>query len=206
MQAKYMIPALVIQNIVNEMTDCWDISHMHVCDRLLSKLRDLEIENDKITSIMSEIVQTNLFSHATSGDSGPLRSFCTRQTYYTNHLFYIAPVEIDLGLDENLRKMSAQYVPILESSSRLYEKYPDKFTFPTNADSGKSKSDILSDFRDGEIFKTNSVYIEEAFQIILYQDSFEVVNPSAWVSKEKTTKFLACIILWETLRHITGQT
>lgn len=41
------------------------------------------------------------------------------------------------------------------------------------------KKDILEDFMDGTIYKNNKFFQEnpDALRIILYQDTFEIVNP-----------------------------
>ena len=86
---------------------------------------------------------------------------------------YVKPKEIKLGIDASGAEAFAQYVPIQESISALYQKYPDYFELEI----GESATDVLSDLKDGNLFKMNELLCGKSFKILLYQDSFEVVNP-----------------------------
>lgn len=68
-------------------------------------------------------------------------------------------------------------MPLKETIKQLYDNksLSHKLVF----DIPKNNSRILEDFTDGSVFKNNPFFKDNpnAIQLLLYQDSFEIVNP-----------------------------
>ena len=87
---------------------------------------------------------------------------------------YVAPQSVSLGYIGG-KKAHFHYVPILEILKALFK---DK-SFEINLQAPKNKTDVLKDFTDGLMFKSNKFFMDigDSLYLILYMDSFEVVNP-----------------------------
>ena len=86
----------------------------------------------------------------------------------------MAPIEINLGENKIGDTMTMHYVPIAESIAALYDNNKDYISLLRSV----NKDETLNDICDGLSHKNNELLSDqEAFDIILYQDSFEIVNP-----------------------------
>lgn len=81
------------------------------------------------------------------------------------------------------KKKTYQYVPICQSIAKLYQHFPSHFQwFGTH---GNGAVDCLNDVTDGLVFKEKQfLHQQNRVAIILYQDSFEVVNPLGSAKKK----------------------
>ena len=89
----------------------------------------------------------------------------------------MAPVTINLGFDQNKIQMYCEYVSIIETIQELLKDPSVKAQF--NNPNCLSSDSVLRDFTDSSVARKNLLFIElhNAIKLILYQDSFEVVNP-----------------------------
>lgn len=107
------------------------------------------------------------------------------------------PQTISLGTDDNRKEQFAQYIPIKETLQALL-KDPIVWKECTKHEDDTS-AHVLSDVRDGSVYKSNTLFRESGISIklILYQDAFQVVNPLG--SAKKNTRFLGFTLHWPTL-------
>lgn len=172
LQAEHLIPASTIQKIHSEFQNLHEISRDQVVKKLTQQLAACNINDDKISEIIDDIVDND---HISNAHNGPLRTTKCRNTFYKKNLHYIDPVEIFLGHDDNHKELFSYFIPISESIKSLMKHCGDAIHF----DIAGSHGTVLSDIGDGRVLKQHTLFNSESnsFKIILYQDSFEVVNP-----------------------------
>jgi hypothetical protein len=183
LQGKYLLPVSTIQTIITEFEDCHDMSQIILTKKLCSKLESLEVSPEVILAVKHEIESGDLFANC---NKGPLKTAAKRSAFYHKHFAFCDPVEVFLGLDDQLKRRTYQYVPICQSIANLYRHYASHFHFFSKANNA-DENYHLCDISDGQVFKRNSIFSDKkAVAIILYQDAFEVVNPLG--SAKKSTK------------------
>lgn len=108
----------------------------------------------------------------------PLKTDQKRKTVFKNSFNYVEPVQICPGQNEAGKECFAQYVPIKQTIDSLFHCQSVQEQYKQVHSSIGSK-DILKDVWDGKnmadyvLFQTES----SSLSLILYQDTFEVVNP-----------------------------
>ncbi|XP_030833875.1 uncharacterized protein LOC764597 isoform X1 [Strongylocentrotus purpuratus] len=180
--AKYLVPESTIQTIVEEMYGLYKLSRECAAKHVQKTLQDANILNEELTKDILDGVAELGCSLAPLEDSskfvspqcGVLRSTFLRKNYFKRTFSYVAPIEINLGRDSSGKSYFFHYVPILETLKVIcQDKSVQKHFVSTRLENG------LGDISDGQIYQQCAFFKEnpEALQIILYQDSFEIVNP-----------------------------
>lgn len=171
LEAQFLIPVANIQHIVQELSNINSLNLEAKRKRLMSFLVRENISLDKANEAVNEIIMNDPFSKSNE----ILKSDYKRKKTYKNELNYVSPVEISLGEIEG-KQRHFHYVPVIETVKTFFKNKSVTFELnsPTNSD-----SEVLSDFYDGLVYKNNSFFNdnEESLKLILYQDSFEIVNP-----------------------------
>lgn len=189
MQAQFLLPATVIQEIITNFQNVHDLGQIVISTKLTQHLQSLEIEDKTIESIMLELKKNDMLHIF---NTGILRSHKSRQSYFKSEFGVVAPSDVYLGQDANGKAAFYEYVPIKETLLSLFR---HDFIVKQYNDVRQcnSRANCLSDICDGHVFKANSLFAtsDSALRIILYQDSFEVVNPLG--SGKKSTKCWLCI-------------
>lgn len=120
--------------------------------------------------------------------SSALSTTYKRKQYFEENFPYVHPQSISWGVDENRKEHYAQYIPIRNTLTALLK---DPTVWEECSRSGNDSTPIiLNDVCDGSVFKLNALFSESGLTLkaILYQDTFEVVNPLG--SAKKTHKML----------------
>ena len=127
---------------------------------------------------------------------------CRSSTY--KQLFnFVEPKSIKLGTSANCKTCTFQYVPIIETITKLFKNisvqeeyqntcYPNYISKIEYRDvTGK----LFTDITDGTVFVNNTLFKEEpnSLRLVLYQDAFEICNPLG--SSKKKHKILA--VCWK---------
>ncbi|XP_076069686.1 uncharacterized protein LOC143041560 [Oratosquilla oratoria] len=176
LEAKFIIPAKTVKKIADEVRCIQQIVNKDLQKKLCEKLIGAGVENDKIQGILETVSGAGIFQ---SSMNGPLRSEQTRKTYENKFpSLHLRPLY--LGHDDENSARYAQYIPIKESIKFLYDSYPafiNLHNVPEARTAENEMPEILRDVKDGTVFRSNALFQQESFQIILYQDTFEVVNP-----------------------------
>ncbi|XP_071793325.1 uncharacterized protein [Asterias amurensis] len=96
--------------------------------------------------------------------------------YISQHFDLVEPIEYVLGLDENGKEETFQYVPVLDTIRALLTK-EDVFAEVFN--NHFSENEVLKDYCDGLHFKQNALFSAQnmSLQVQLYFDEFNVANP-----------------------------
>jgi len=97
-----------------------------------------------------------------------------RRSFLQQNFTFVKPLPVFLGKSKRNKDRYSHYIPIQESLLALVrdESVLQQCLAP------KSDSVILEDFTDGSVYRTVTADAGQNYlSIILYQDSFEVVNP-----------------------------
>ena len=83
-----------------------------------------------------------------------------------------------MGVDENGVDKFMQYVPVKDTLRSLW-KSQHIMEKPVSETIGCDKIKVFRDVHDGTVFQNNPLFASDptAFQLLLYADAFEVVNP-----------------------------
>lgn len=167
LESQYLIPVNTIQFLITELQVIADQGRDHQKVKLRSYLQELQIPDDKIEQIAEELFINDIFWNC----SKKLNSSYKRYKFYKERHSFIEPIEIKLN-----DKCHFQYVPVIETLKRIVK---DKSVFHEWNIKKESEEGMLEDFTDGTVFQENQFFKDnpDAIQIILYQDSFEIVNP-----------------------------
>lgn len=170
LESEFAIPASTIQKIVTDFQliaeQANDISNKLLKERLIKE----NIATDKIYSILHELSLSNPFLL-----NSMLKTDFKRKFFYKNNNNYVPPKQI-LIKEVNGKKQYFHYIPIEDTLKDLMK---NKSLGDITVQVTGTGADVLDDFEDGLMYQNNN-YIRkypDAIKIILYQDSFEVVNP-----------------------------
>ena len=176
LQYKYLIPGATVQKIAENVNG------------LLIKYKDKIVEdvqialaNEKVSDGITDTIVNSIQSSFNFDENvvEVLRSDYSRKIYFQDNFMFISPITYhlhDLAITETNNSASYQYVSILASLKAMFKssEVQQQFWNVKNND-----VTMLSDYNDGKAFKNNLLFSQkpQSIQIILYQDSFEVVNP-----------------------------
>lgn len=173
LMSKHHLPAFVIDIILNEIKDIHELCNESLLQKLRTQLKKVkEIEEAHINEI-ENLVTNNLLSDVLSGN-GVLRSDNQRRLYFKQNFYYVEPVEYMLGKNKYNRVCTFHYVPIIKSILTLIS---NKSVVKQLENPLATNNKTLSDFQDGTIYATNKFFQSSTLKILLFQDSFESVNP-----------------------------
>lgn len=197
LQAKLLLPAPVIQAIIDGYQDVHDFSLTNMLNTLSQKLTALGIPEATIVDIIDEIRKDDILTACNSGLSTDQR----RKTAFKKHFNYVEPVSHLLGINEKGKESFAQYVPIKETLAALFKNKSMQEQYAATR-CKRSPQGILQDVDDGKGVQCNPLFKADpsSLGIILYQDAFEVVNPLG--SSKKKHKILSVYLtLTDILPH-----
>ncbi|XP_047136285.1 uncharacterized protein LOC124813381 [Hydra vulgaris] len=177
LQCQYHIPSTTIQFIVTEMLNLNTINQYQTERILIEKLSYYIPEKD-VHNIIQAVKMKDPFVIGFSKDRGLLRSTYIRKEYYKKNMNFVGPMEISLGRNEHGFECYTYYVPIKETLKRICQNTNFASLISQQANINPS-SCSYSDYFDGEAFLNNPFFQKHpnSLHLILYQDSFELVNP-----------------------------
>lgn len=203
LHGQLLLPASTIQTIVEEMQNVHELGQDYTLSKLRSLLKnDMGLTDDAIAKICDCVKDSDLFSVC---HQGPLRTTYARAQTFKKMFKYIQPKKVTLGNDENMTPRFAYYIPVKQTVNNLLES--ELWKNSVSQQSCETDSDDLGDISDGQNFKSNQFFIENpgCLKLILYQDSFEVVNPLG--SAKKKHKVLAVYLSLANLpAHVRSNT
>jgi len=196
LQSKYLVPSVTVQAVVDEFASMSGSNMQYMLHVLQKHLNNLGISEEKQREIFSDLTENNLCCMISEG---PLRSIASCNVYFKTNLQYVSPVEVSFGLNSVGVRMKMHYVPIIESLKTLFANNRQNIHLGkhTSADS------LYRDIHDGSVYKSNRLIMQsdECFSIVLYQDSFEIVNPLG--SGKKKAQVVSCVL--HAGKHNTGK-
>ncbi|KAK0144953.1 hypothetical protein N1851_016149 [Merluccius polli] len=165
LQAKLLLPASTIQTIIEDFQNAHEIGLSHSHNILSEKLKALGIPEATVSKSIDEINKGNLLKLY---NRGVLSTDIKRKVAFKKNFNYVEPVPLFLGIDENGKDMYLYW----RQSESVREQYAATRLQP-------STDNVYQDVRDGEGVQSNVLFKTDPSSVglILYQDSFEVVNP-----------------------------
>lgn len=91
MQAKLLIPASTVQNIIEEYQEVHNSGTRCLMSKLREKLFQLNLLDSDVNEILSDIAETDLFKTC---HDGPLRSDQTRKQFFKKTFSYVEPSDL----------------------------------------------------------------------------------------------------------------
>ena len=185
LQAKFLLPATVVQKIAEEITQINGLNLEYVLSTAKQKLSLLGLCSESVNSILDELKGSDLLSLCNQTD---FRNDYIRKKFFKNHFHYVEPTSFVLGTDDDRKECFGYYVPVKETIKSLFKHQSVREQY---ANPIVRKDGVLSDVTHGSVFCSNAFFQNEtnAIKIILYQDAFEIVNPLG--SARKKHKLLA---------------
>ncbi|XP_057188575.1 uncharacterized protein LOC130553556 [Triplophysa rosa] len=186
LQSKLLLPASVIQTIIEDMQSVYDVNQSHLLFKLNEKLVKLGVSEASINDVIDSLRADDLLQAC---NSHTLKTDQRRKTVFKNSFNYVEPVPICLGHNAAGKECFLQYVPVKQTIEALFHS-ESVWKQYKEIHSRNQLSNILEDVWDGENITKNLAQTERSsLGLILYQDSFEVVNPLG--SGKKKHKILA---------------
>lgn len=185
LECQKCIPVSTIQLIVLSLNELIEQGQGIMDKKLADLLLSAEINPDDISVITQIMRESNPYL----ANGKVLDSEYKRRNYYKRNFHYVAPQSIFLKI-VNGTKRYFEYVPLEETIKSVFHNKSLKAEWRDKILPNKN-TELLCDITDGTVYKDNPFFQEnpDAIILILYQDSFEVVNPIG--SAKKTHKILA---------------
>ncbi|XP_056623445.1 uncharacterized protein LOC130436632 isoform X2 [Triplophysa dalaica] len=175
LHGQFLLPASTIQNIVEEMQSIHELGQTYSLKKLSAFLKnDLDLTDENIGRVCDVVKESDIF---TTCHDGPMRTNFSRTKTFKEMFRYTEPVKLYLGTDETRSQRFAHYVPLKDTLRSLLES--DLWQKCAAQDTCLPCTDVLCDVIDGQVYKNNEFFSQNpsCLKLILYQDSFEVVNP-----------------------------
>ena len=172
LQYKFLIPSSTMDAIMTNTEKLLE----NEFDLLLSSLTDILRKNGIDQDMVNKIINEPSLRNCSKDVLPSFRTEHSRKQYIQTNFNYVAPISHTLpGLDDNGKPATYQYVPLLETLKALFTDPLVKKQFLSIS----QRSDMYKDFSDGLALQNNPVFQSscQTIQLILYADSFEVVNP-----------------------------
>jgi hypothetical protein len=168
LQSKLLLPASVIQLIVEEFTSFHAMNQEYLFSQAKQQLISLGLSNESAGSVLRHMKDNDLVFHCNQGD---LRNNYMRKKFYKEQLHYVEPKPFLLGLENNRKDRYGQYVAVADTIQSLFK---DQSVRTQYLNPLKKTPGLLSDIVDGSVFCNNAFFKNEphAIKIILYQDAF----------------------------------
>ena len=170
--SKHMIPSTTVQIIYEEMQTLQSIWKEKFSSALSQFSASEGIDEEKTKAVLAKLNDTALLDWVSPPE---LTSVKNRTKFFKKTFPYIDPEEVVLGHTRNGKPITYHYVPIEKVLMAFHSKLGDDCVSncPTTNES------VLGDIHDGSVYQNHPLFSSQmkAFQVILYQDAFEVVNP-----------------------------
>ncbi|XP_065683520.1 uncharacterized protein LOC124813803 [Hydra vulgaris] len=181
LQVKNIIPASCIQSIFDELMVANHSSSLLSVQSLSSAMSNQS--SDICENVLAEFSKSE---HTKINSLYTLSTNKKRKAYFHKHMSYISPRELTLGFDANKKSRTVHYVPIKDLLKMMYNKHSNEPGFWLKPEENFG---IYTDLMSGSLIKDIAKSDDEILYLMLYQDSFEIVNPIG--SGRKKHKILA---------------
>jgi len=187
-----LIPDSTIELIAQEMLNINSLNQLYIKESVSRKLVCDGMAKDTIDSMHKALDESDLLDTCLK-DSGILSGVRQCSNFAKKNFLYVEPRSIFVDFDSKNQSRFCQYIPVKESISILLQD-PSVLRQCTDSVSAQlCPTDLvgLKNFTDGLVYR-NCIAQEQGEKIlslILYQDSFELVNPLG--SAKKKQKMLA---------------
>lgn len=124
-----------------------------------------------LEELSQQFCNLNVFD-AMFGCSGIFRTPYMRKKYYRQNYSFVPPIEISLQKDNEHKDGFYYYVPILETLTSMLN---DPKIYNAVFRHKLKMTGYLTDFDDGNKYKSSAFFTDKTISIFLYQDAAEVV-------------------------------
>lgn len=173
LHTQYNIPTNVLQSIFDELNKFCSYNLTSTLNFLSSKLvNEVGLSVELSQSLVANALQENNFCKT----QNLLKTDYKRKMFFKKEFGYIEPISVRLGYNDMNKMVFYHYIPILKSLSAFLQNESVLQQLNKNL---SVKQGLLLDHKNGCTFQNHPFWKSQklALQIILYQDSFEVVNP-----------------------------
>ena len=159
--------------IIKEVFEAYDKGVNFTRNKVESKLRELEVGEDKIEAVLQVIDKDDPFQTARK----QLEKEKQRINFINSSFPNVKSETVVLSSRDDPKKESYQYVSVkdslkvlLEDESFIKQKVNDPYYFDEN---------VIKDVRDGDCFLTNTFFNDnpEAVPLLVFVDELEICNP-----------------------------
>lgn len=182
LQCKYHIASSTVQLLADEMYTLHQLGIENCFKALQAKLISAGANADAVEDAISEVMQTDVFHVSLNGNDGILKSHHKRLQYYKDNLLYNEPLQIALGNTVTGKPVFYHYIPLTETLKRLLS---DAAVLECCISPKVSQPGVYEDLCDGAVYAkiAHTVGDSSFIELILYMDSFEIVNPLGSANK-----------------------
>ena len=174
LQVEHHVSQVVINEIVKAFKNFHDLNNEKILLQILNIIHSAKPDFEGDHELL-KIFNADLLDRTINETSGVLRSTHTRVQYVKANMKFVEPVEVKFSC---FRKQDfCHYIPILESLKNFLS---DPSVMSQMLDSKHTmRENVLNDVQDGYVYKNNAFFntSDKKIELVLYQDSFEVVNP-----------------------------
>lgn len=149
LESQFLVPVSTIQFLIKELenidSQCLNILKSRLTEHLIL----LNPNCDKVNYIINGIIKDNPMENCKL----TLATDHKRKQFYKETFAYVQPESVSLGKIKG-KKAHYHYVPIIDSIKAMFQskEYNLDLEYPTN------DTDVLKDFFDGELFKSNPFF------------------------------------------------
>lgn len=97
LQAKLLLPATVIQTIIEEVQEVHDVAQLHLFSKLKEKLSGLGVPDMTITNVIEELTKDDILKKG----NNILRTDQRRKSVFKNSFSYVEPLPLYLGTNDS---------------------------------------------------------------------------------------------------------
>ena len=172
LSTKNLIPDSTVDVIASELQNI----SLHLCcvtNNVKSVLTSVNASDEAVACALSTIQNSDIVKESLDA-GGALSTSLKRRSFMKQNFTFVRHLPVYLGKSNKNKNLYAHYVPIHKSLIALLQ--DESVLKQCQADKGDDT--ILHDFSDGSIHRQLTADGGKCYlSLILYQDSFEVVNP-----------------------------
>ncbi|XP_021699464.1 uncharacterized protein LOC110676326 [Aedes aegypti] len=165
-----------IQEIVQALGEAAVEQNSYLLNSSTSLVNEIHLEQTSsekysLEDLGQKLCKFNIFD-AMFGTTGIFRSPYMRKKYYRENYSFVSPNRISLQKNNEHKDSFYYYVPILDTLTAMLN---DPKVYNAVFRSKPKSPGYLSDYDDGQKFKTSTFFSDKTLNIFLYQDAAEMV-------------------------------
>ena len=184
LSTKCLIPDSTIDIIAEELHNVASLCQSYMKNSVVQALNVNGMTSETIDTVISAMTDSDLLKESL-GKAGCLSSTKRRTAFMMQHLQFVRPVPLYLGKRGNNKNRFCHYVPVKQSLACLLQDLSVVQQLRDQNERVMETDGVIRDFVDGYVFKqATSDPSKKYLPLILYQDSFEIVNPLGSAKKK----------------------
>jgi len=173
LSTRNLIPDSTVDIIAHELQSICSMNLAYISTKVRSALTGANASDEVVACAVAAIDKSDLVRQYLD-TGGALCSALRRRSFMKQEFTLVNPIPVYVGKSKSNKNRYAHYVPIHESLAALLQ---DE-SIVQQCHSQTCSGSILRDFTDGTVHRQMIAGAgEHCLSLILYQDSFEVVNP-----------------------------